>query len=117
MKQNQIKDSNIKVLGSYNYENIFNVYKDEGGKYFYNLHRNLSFPKEIQSNYLYTLFPIHNELLPQLSYRIYGVVNLWWVIAGLNNIQNPLEPLNAEIPLTILTNPAIKIILTEIGVQ
>jgi len=114
MKQNQIKDSNIKLLGTYNYEQMFNVYKDDNDFYYYNLLKNLTFPEEIESRFLRVALARPGELLPQLSFRLYGVVNLWWTIAGLNNILNPLEPLDPEIPLTVLTNEGIRVVLAQI---
>lgn len=114
MTQNDIKDPRIKLLGTYNYEQIFNVYKDENQMYFYNLLKNLHFPDEISSRYLQVVIPRPGELLPQLSYRVYDIVNLWWVIAGMNNIFNPLEPLNPEEPLTILTAEGVRVVLSQI---
>jgi len=114
MKQNEIKDNQVPVLGTYNYEHLFNVYIDEQGMYFYNLLKNVYFPKEMRSDVYTTIFPNPNEFLPQLSYRLYKNVNLWWVIAGINNINNPLEPLDPTVKLKIISSAAILNILNSI---
>ena len=114
MKQNELKDNSIPVLGSYNYENLFNVYRDEDGYYFYTLLKNVYFPSDMAPSLYAEVTPFPNELLPQLSYRLYNVTNLWWLIASMNRIDNPLEPLNPEVPLKVVGNDIIRSILTTI---
>lgn len=113
-KQNDIKDNDIPLIGSYNYENMFNVYIDDDGVYFYNILKNLYFPEEMSPSLFTTIQPLPGELLPQLSYRLYKVVNLWWLIAGVNDIKNPLEPLNADDTLKVVSSPVIRTVLNQI---
>lgn len=94
MKINEIVDE-IKTPGyeitNENYENIFNVYEDDG-RYFYNLTRTINFPTELDP----TVYTFH-ETLPDehyttISYNYYGTTKLWWVICGANQIINPTYP-------------------------
>lgn len=114
MRQNDIKDPDVPSLGSHDMENIFNVYKTDSGKYFYNLLKTIKFPDNIDRSFIGSIFPRAGELLPQLSFRLYGAVNLWWVIAILNNIQNPLEELPADKPIFYLNKDAVRIVLSGI---
>lgn len=114
MKQNEIRDSQVRLLGTYNYENLFNVYQDEEGRYFYNLLQNISFPTSLDRTIYSTVRANPGELLPQLSFRVYNVVNLWWLIAGVNDIYNPLEPLDPDVRLKIIDASYIESILNTI---
>lgn len=114
MKQNNIDDIVVPLLGSYNLENAFNVYQDQDSRYFYNLLQNIYFPDGLDPSVFSVEYPHPGELLPQLSYRMYNVVNLWWVIAHINNIDNPLEPLDPSTRVKILNPSVITDILNTI---
>ncbi len=114
MKQNDINDNNVRVLNSYNYAQGFNVYQDQDGFYYYNLLKNVTFPENIASNLFTLVRPRPQELLPQFSYRVYDVVDLWWLIAKVNNIDNPLETLNPEIPLKVIIPGNIPLIINSL---
>jgi hypothetical protein len=113
MKQNKIQDSTVPTLNSYAYENLFNVY-EEDGYYYYNLLKNIKLPDDLGPSFYSLTRPYPGELLPQISYRVYKEVNLWWAIALANNINNPLEKLNPETPLKILTPSLINNIISTI---
>ena len=114
MKQNDIKDNAVRILGTYQYENAFNVYLDSDDRYFYNLLKNIYIPDDISSDLYTTVEPLPGELLPQLSYRVYNTVNLWWLIAKTNNISNPLEPLTTNTNLKIIRKSIVSNILETI---
>lgn len=113
MKQNEITDTEVPLLGNYYYENAFNVYLKDG-MYFYNLIKNISFPEILADGVYDIVFPRNKELLPQLSYRVYNVTNLWWLIASVNNILNPLEFLDASTKLKIIKPNFVPGILSKI---
>ena len=94
MKQNELNDDSIRLLGAYNFENVFNVYTDSDDRYYYNLLKNVHFPDDLSPSVFSTVNPLPGELLPQLAHRVYNNVTLWWVIAKVNKINNPLEPLD-----------------------
>jgi len=113
VKHNEIKDSTIPLIGSYNYENMFNVYIDDDDMYYYNVLRNLHFPTDIAPTLFTVISPLPGELLPQLSYRLYKVVNLWWMIAGVNDIKNPLDPLNGDDKIKVVSSAVIQNIISR----
>lgn len=86
MKQNEIQD--LPKLNSENLENIFNVYQDKNGAYFYNLLQTIEFPKNLPPN-LFTVYTTkYGDTWPFISYKVYNTPNLWWLILIANNIQN-----------------------------
>lgn len=90
MRHNEITD--LAKINVENMENIFNVYKDEGGMYFYNLLQTITFPPNLPLN-LFTPHTVgYNESWPLISYRTLKNTGLWWMICMVNNIQNPVIP-------------------------
>ena len=89
MKQNQIEF--LPNLKTENLENIFNVYQNKDSKYFYNLLQTVELPSNLPKGYYntYTIRP--QDTWPTISYEAYDTPNLWWVIAGANNIMNPIK--------------------------
>ena len=78
-------------ITSENYENIFNVY-DDNGQPFYNLIRSVNFPEDLDPT-VYTLHTaLPNEHYTTISYNYYGTTKLWWVICGANQILDPTYP-------------------------
>lgn len=114
MKQNEISDKSITKLKSTNLANIFNVYYNHDLKYMYNLLNRVYIPEDLTRNLYTAIFPLPNEYLPQLSYRVYKTIDLAWLIAVTNDIDNMLEPLSPGVPIRILRNEVVKNILTTI---
>lgn len=114
MRQNDIKDDSIRLLNSDNIENTFNVYQDQDGRYYYNLLKNIYFPFDISPGVIQTVTPRPGELLPQLSFRVYSNVSLWWLIAKVNHIDNPLEPLDSDTTLKIIIPEVVPSIIEQI---
>ncbi len=113
MKQNQISD--LEKLHPENMENIFNVYKEEDGMYYYNLLQTIAFPQDLPLT-LFTNYTIsYGDTWPYVSFKNYNTPNLWWIILLANNIQNPLEPLvpgsTIKIPITVV----VKDVLAQIA--
>lgn len=116
MKQNQIQDlPNLEVE---NYENIFDVYQNENGLYYYNLLQTVAFPQNLPPN-LFSIYTIrHGDTWPFISYKTMGSPNLWWLLMLANNIQ---DPTNGGKPLTTGTNikvpilDVVKEVLSQIG--
>jgi hypothetical protein len=88
MKQNEIAE--LPDLRTENFENIFNVYKDENGMYFYNLLQTVVFPSNLPLN-LFTPYTIkYDDTWPNIAYKTLNNTNVWWVILLVNNIENPV---------------------------
>lgn len=105
MKHNQITD--LPKIGIENLENIFNVYQDENGVYYYNLLQTIVFPKDLPSN-LYENYNIATkESWPLISFKTLGNVNLWWIILLANQIDNPTS---FPVPGTTIKIPKVEVV-------
>ena len=96
-------------------ERIFDVYKQHGGKHFYyNLLNTIKFPDSI-TNTAYTVYSTNvEETWTVISYKHYGRIDLWWLIASINNIQDTFTPPEPGTKLMIPTGPAVRAIVDEI---
>ena len=88
--QNEIPD--LPDINKYVMENGFAVYKDETkDQYFYNLLKTVITPDVIDPKY-FTQVRITSPIpLTTLSHRIYGRIELWWLICTVNGIHNPVK--------------------------
>lgn len=111
MKQNQIKE--LPRLDIEHLENIFNVYQDQNGMYFYNLLQTVVFPTDLPDNLFESYAIRFGDTWPYISYKKYKTPNLWWVILLANNIQDPTKPL---VHGNVIRIP-IKTVVTEILTQ
>jgi len=113
MNQNQIPA--LDKLHPENMENMFNVYQEGNGMYYYNLLQTISFPQDLPLN-LFTSYTVaYGDTWPYISYKNYTTPNLWWVILLANGIINPLEPVNPGTIIKIPINVVVKNILSQIG--
>ncbi len=113
MNQNQIFE--LPNLSDYDYENIFSVYTDEDGFFFYNLLNSVNFPEDI-SPLLYNLYTVKaGEVWPTISYRVYNTIKLWWLICAANRIFNPLVMPDPGTKIKVLTAPAVNQVLKRIN--
>jgi nucleoid-associated protein YgaU len=100
MKQNQIKE--LEKLSLENLENIFNVYQDLDGMYFYNLLQTISIPPDLPES-IYNKYPVvYGDTWPFISHKTLNNPNLWWLILMVNNIQDPTKKVE---PGTIIRIP------------
>jgi hypothetical protein len=105
MKQNSIVSLN--KLKTENYENIFNVYREENGLYYYNLIQTVVFPSNLPKG-LFSVYEIgHGDSWPYISYKVYNTPNLWWIILLANQIDNPT---NNPVPGSLLKIPKTDIV-------
>jgi hypothetical protein len=114
MTQNEIP--NLGKLETFQMENIFNVYKNENGEYFYNLSNTLLFP-DIPAEELYDTFIVKNNTTPYtyISYQVYKTSQLWWLICCFNNINNPVEFPKSGVQLKILKPEFVREVLEKVG--
>lgn len=113
MKQNQIQD--LERLREENFENIFNVYQDQDGMYFYNLLQTVVFPQDLPPSLFTTYVIAYGDTWPFISFKTLKSPNLWWLILLANNIQNPLEPLVNGTQIKIPIDSVVKEVLMQIG--
>jgi hypothetical protein len=83
--------SELPTLPEVRYENIFRMYATEQHQYYYNLLKGLYIDGEVDTTKIFYM-PV-KEFLPwsTISYNAYGTIELWWLIALINNIDNPIK--------------------------
>jgi hypothetical protein len=72
------------------YENIFNMYKDEGEFFAYNILRSVHFPNDMDNEFFYFYRVENNKVWTRISFDHYGTIQLWWLICLVNKIMNPV---------------------------
>lgn len=114
LKQNQIPE--LPNLSDDSMENLFSVYKEKG-QYFYNLLNAINFPEP--SNLrpdLYSTYTIRSgEIWPNISYKLYGSITLWWVLCILNRIENPIVMPKPGTKIIVFTANAINQVLQQMN--
>jgi hypothetical protein len=112
MKQNQISD--LPTLETECFENMFNVYKNEDGIYYYNLLQTIVFPKNLPQS-LFTSYVIsYGDTWPLISHKNYDTPNLWWIILFANEIQDPTKKLISGQSIKIPVIDVVKEVLSEL---
>ena len=112
-KQNQIQD--LERLGIENLENIFNVYQEPSGMYYYNILQTISFPQDLPIS-LFTSYVIkYGDTWPYISYKSFKTPNLWWLILLANNILNPIEPIVPGTEIKIPVEAVVRQVLDQVG--
>jgi hypothetical protein len=111
MKRTDIPEINN---SSFSYENFFNIYETDQGYRFYNLLKNISIfasnNSEIEQEYISD----YTDTWYSISYRVYGTLNLWWLVCLYNNIPNPFERIKARTVLKVLKPEMVGIVISEI---
>lgn len=100
MKQNEI--SSLPPLAPTRYENLFEVYNTKSGHFFYNINKTLHFPGDIDPEFFDYYEVDQGTHFTTLSYKVYGTIDLWWLILLANNIQNPMLPLPVTATLRVV---------------
>jgi hypothetical protein len=113
MKQNQIKD--LPHLDMENFENIFNVYQNRDGTYFYNLLQTVVFPTDLPVNLFQSYTVVYGDTWPFVSHKTLNSPNLWWIILLANGIQDPTKPLVNGTTIKIPIMSVVREVLSQIG--
>ena len=108
----RLKDSDFKM------ERIFDVYKQIGSDHFYyNILNTISFPDIKSPASFNTYHTKPNDTWTVISYKHYDRIDLWWIIAAFNNIDNTFKPLDTGTRLKVPTPSAIRVIIDVIKNQ
>lgn len=67
-----------------NYSNIFNGYYTEEGVPFYFLNKSVVFPRDKSLDFYANFYVDDDTPWTILSYKLYGTIEYWWVLASLN---------------------------------
>lgn len=104
-------------LGNNRYENIFKVYTDEDKFYYYNLKTSITFPDDIDDEFI-DYFTLDVQVpWSIISYNIYGTIFLWWSITEINKISNPVILPERGVLLKYIKPKYIKQVLSQITQQ
>lgn len=80
--------SALPSLSRTRYENIFKVFKilkdKDNSYYFYNINNKVMIPVNLDDNVYSTIAISRNTAWTTLSYRLYGTIDLWWLIFLIN---------------------------------
>lgn len=100
---------------SQNYESIFNIYIDENNFYYFNLLKKIDFPDDLDSEVYdyYETAPI--DTYPNLAFKFYGTVVLWWLICAANQIDDPMQQPEAGTLLKIIKPFYVQTILSKMS--
>lgn len=102
-------------LTEYQYENFFKLYLSENDQYFYNLQSfAVYFLDEIDPLTYYEIQVDRSIPWTAISYNEYRTIDLWWLIAVVNKIYNPLEFPEAGSKLKILYPEYVRSVITRI---
>jgi hypothetical protein len=112
-KQNDIAD--LPSLESARLENLFKIYQDSDGRYFYNLLNTVSVDQDILPSFFTLHYPVKGDSYTGLSYRYYNTIDLWWIICAANNINDPTKMPIHYSPLRILNKNVVVALLTQIN--
>ena len=114
MKQNEINE--LDNLLKENYENIFNLYKDQDGAYFYNLLQSIQVDLKKMPNSAFRVYNTkYGDTWPLISYKVYGTPNLWWAILIANEITNPLKRLEPGTEIKAFVEEVVSEIISQIN--
>lgn len=99
-------------------ERIFDVYKEAGStNFYYNILRKISFPENLDASIyeIYTVKP--GDTWVNISYKAVGNINIWWLIAAMNQIDNTFVPPPVGERIKIPTPVAVRTIIDNIKRQ
>lgn len=71
-------------------ENLFTIAEDANGNFFFNLTETVQFDDDIPAELLGRYVVDGRVSWHNISYRIYGTVNLWWAILAVNKSFSPM---------------------------
>lgn len=105
------------TITSQNLENIFNIYQDEDGFYFFNLSKSIYFPEDLDGTYYSQYSTKPKDTYPLIAYNYYGSVRLWWLICAVNSIDNPVKQPEPGTLLKILNPSVARTVLMDLNLS
>ena len=109
---------NLNNKSEFKLERIFNMYKQQGSThFFYNILNKIEYPENVTPSVTTIYHTKPGETWPRLSFRFYNRIDLWWLIAGLNRIDDTFKPIPTGLRLVIPTPQYVRTILDSIKTQ
>ena len=99
-------------------ERIFGMYKNYGGKhFFYNLLKKIEFPEKVNKTAYNMYYAGPNDVWTLISHKFYKRIDLWWVIAMFNDLDDAFTPPIPGQAIKVPTPEYIRLILDAIKTQ
>lgn len=106
----------LPTLNEYQYENFLRMYLTEDYQYYFNLQSfAVYFLDELDPSTYYEIQINKSSPWTAISYNEYRNINLWWLIALVNKVYNPLEFPETGSKLKILYPEYVKTVITKIN--
>lgn len=105
-------------LSSISHLNLFPILIDnDGSTRFLNLFRSYRINDDVVSDVVfYDSYEVSNgEYWDDIAFNVYGIPQMWWIIALINNISNPFEELEAGDTLKILKESYVYTLMNDIS--
>jgi hypothetical protein len=107
-----------KKLNNLSILRMFNILRDTDDKqYFVNIFRTFELEESLYRSIIYFIsYEISDEdrFLDNVSYINYDTPYLWWIIALVNNVQNPFEDIDIGDNIKVLKNVYISTLLNDV---
>lgn len=107
-----------KKLNNLSMLRMFNILRDTDDKqYFVNIFRTFELEESLYRSIIYFIsYEISDEdrFLDNVSYINYDTPYLWWIIALINNVQNPFEDIDIGDNIKVLKNIYISTLLNDV---
>ena len=115
LKSTFFEETSIKLKNS-SFLNMFDLLKDsKTNDKFLNIWKNFSAIKNFSKLNVFDIYTVKDEdWWDQISFNVYGTPYFWWVIAALNDIENPFETLEPGQKLMIVKVDYIPTIMKDI---
>jgi hypothetical protein len=111
--QNQIPQ--LPAISKNKYENIFRLYTTKDNQFYYNLLQTVYIFDNIDPTKIFYL-PVKQSLpWSIISYNAYKTIDLWWLIALVNKIYNPVLSPDSGTVLKVIRPEYVPAVLDEIN--
>lgn len=108
--------SDLKRIDEYLYENIFKVYRADD-KYAFNILKTVNIDGDLDPRLFDLVRVAGKQSWPQISFKIYGSINLWWLICCANKIMNPVVNPKPGLVIRVVKPRYVETVLTQIKLQ
>lgn len=109
---------NLTSKSEFKLERIFKMYKVYGAKHFYyNILKKIEIPKRIAKSKYFVYVSKPNDVWTMISFKFYNRIDLWWLIAMFNGIDDTFTPIEANRELVIPTPEYVREVLSSIKNQ
>lgn len=108
----------ISTTSEFKLERIFSMYKKHGADhFFYNVLRKINLPDKILKSKYVNYETMPGDVWTLISYKFYNRIDLWWLIAMFNRIDDTFSTIESGTLLIIPTPEYVREVLNSIKNQ